>query len=87
VEANYRLWNVTMKDGSDFAGRLDSETATSVDLLDTTGKKHTLQRSDIAEMKATALSIMPQGFDQLPAQDLASILEFITTSSHAALKK
>jgi putative heme-binding domain-containing protein len=87
VEANYRMWNVTMKDGDSYSGRLDSETATSVDILDTTGKKHTLQRKDIAEMKATALSIMPAGFEQLPADDLASILEYISSSGHTEAKK
>ena len=87
VEANYRMWNVTTKDGESYAGRLDSETATSVDILDTAGKQHTLQRKDIAEMNASALSIMPTGFDQLPAEDLASILEYIATSGHAEARK
>ena len=82
VEANYRMWNVTMKGGENYAGRLDSETATSVDILDTAGTKHTLQRSDIAEMNTTALSIMPAGFEQLPAEDLAAILEYLATASH-----
>ena len=77
VEANYRMWTVTTKDGGNYSGQLDSETATSVDILDTTGRKHTLQRKDIAEMNASALSVMPQGFDQLPPEDLASILEFL----------
>jgi putative heme-binding domain-containing protein len=87
VEANYRMWNVTTKDGENYSGRLDSETATSVDILDTTGKKHTLQRKDIAEMNASSLSIMPGGFDQLPPEDLASILEYLATSGHAEAKK
>jgi putative membrane-bound dehydrogenase-like protein len=87
VEANYRMWNVTTKDGDNYSGRLDSETATSIDLLDTAGKKHTLQRKDIAEMNASALSIMPTGFEQLPPHDLASILEYIATSGHTEAKK
>jgi putative heme-binding domain-containing protein len=87
VEANYRMWNVTTRDGENYAGRLDSETATSVDILDTAGKKHTLQRKDVAEMNASALSIMPSGFDQLPPNDLASILEYLATSAHTEAKK
>jgi len=87
VEANYRMWNVTTKDGENYAGRLDSETVTSIDILDTAGKKHTLQRKDIAEMNASALSIMPTGFEQLPPQDLASILEYIATSGHTEAKR
>ena len=38
--------------------------ATAEPDLDTAGKKHTLQRKDIAEMNASALSIMSAGFDQ-----------------------
>jgi putative membrane-bound dehydrogenase-like protein len=87
VEANYRMWNVTTKDGENYAGRLDSETATSVDILDTAGKKHTLQRKDIADMTASALSIMPAGFEQLPLSDLASLLEYLATSGHSEAKK
>jgi putative heme-binding domain-containing protein len=87
VEANYRMWNVTMKDGENYADRLDSETATSVDLLDTAGQKHTLQRPSISEMNASALSIMPGGFELLPANDLASLLEYLVTSGHAEVKK
>lgn len=87
VEANYRMWNVTTKDGENYAGRLDSETATSVDILDTAGKKHTLQRKDIGEMTASALSIMPAGFEQLPPTDLAAILEYLATSGHHEAKK
>ena len=58
-----------------------------IDILDTAGKKHTLQRKDIAEVNASALSIMPTGFEQLPAHDLASILEYIATSGHIEAKK
>jgi putative heme-binding domain-containing protein len=87
VEANYRMWNVTTKDNENYAGRLDSETATSVDILDTAGKKHTLQRKDISEMTASALSIMPAGFEQLPLSDLASLLEYLAASGHSEAKK
>lgn len=80
VESNYRLWSVTTRDGETLGGRLDSETATSIDLLDTTGQKHTLQRKDIARLEASNLSIMPVGFDQLPPDDLAAILEYMATS-------
>jgi len=87
VEANYRLWNVTTKDGETYSGRLDSETQTSVDILDSAGQKHTLQRKEITEMQASNLSIMPVGFDQLPESDLASLLEYLATAGHMEAKK
>ena len=80
VEANYRLWTVVRRDGESVSGRMDAETATSVDILDTTGMKHSIQRKDIARIESSQQSIMPSGFDQLPADELAGILEYIATA-------
>ncbi|MEY4692447.1 MAG: hypothetical protein RIT19_2772 [Verrucomicrobiota bacterium] len=77
VEANYKLWTVTQKDGESLSGRLDAETATSVEILDTTGTKHVIQRSTIAKLESSGQSIMPGGFEQLPAQDLTDLLEYL----------
>ncbi|MCI0745471.1 MAG: ThuA domain-containing protein [Verrucomicrobia subdivision 3 bacterium] len=77
VEANYRLWNVTTKDGETFSGRLDAESQTSVEVLDTTAQKHVIQRKDIASLEASQLSIMPTGFESLPPDDLKSLLEYL----------
>lgn len=82
VEANYRLWNVTMKSGDTFSGRLDSETQTSVELYDLTGQKHTLSRQEIATLESSNLSMMPIGFESLGDKDLAALLTFLTSSSH-----
>jgi hypothetical protein len=38
-------------------------------------------------MNASSLSIMPSGFEQLPVEDLASVLEYLATSGHAEAKK
>jgi putative heme-binding domain-containing protein len=77
VEANYRLWNVTTKNGDTFSGRLETETQTSVEILDITAQKHVVQRKDIATLEASQLSIMPTGFEALPREDLKSVLEYL----------
>jgi len=77
VEANYRLWNVTTKGGETFSGRLEAETQTTVEILDTTAQKHVVQRKDIASLDASQLSIMPTGFESLPPDDLKSLLEYL----------
>jgi putative heme-binding domain-containing protein len=82
VEANYRLWNVTTKTGDTFSGRLETETQTSVEILDTTGQKHAIQRKEIASMQASNNSIMPNGFEALPPEDLKSLLTYLT-ETHA----
>ena len=81
VEANYRLWTVVTKDGETVAGRLDTETATSVEILDTAGQKHAIQRKDIRSIEPSNQSIMPGGFEQLPADDLAGLLEYLAASA------
>jgi len=43
VEANYRSWNVSTKDGESFSGRLETETQTSVEILDVSGQKHVIR--------------------------------------------
>jgi putative heme-binding domain-containing protein len=71
------MWNVTTKTGETYSGRLETETQTSVEVLDTTGQKHAIQRKDIATMEGSALSIMPAGFESLPASDLSALVEYL----------
>jgi putative heme-binding domain-containing protein len=78
VEANYRLWNVATKDGETYSGRLESETQTTVELLDATGHNHIIQRKDIDQLHGSQLSIMPTGFEALPRSDLRALLAFLT---------
>jgi putative heme-binding domain-containing protein len=78
VEANYRLWSVATKGGETFSGRLEAETQTTVEILDTTAQKHIVQRKDIASLDASQLSIMPTGFEALPADDLKALLEYLS---------
>ncbi len=80
VEANYRLWNVTTKDGETLSGRLETETQTTVEILDTTAQKHVIARKDIAAMEGLLTSIMPTGFEALPPDDLKALLEYICTT-------
>lgn len=80
VEANYRNWSVTTKDGETFSGRLEAETQTSVEILDTTGQKHIVQRKDISSLEGSQLSIMPVGLEALPPDDLKNLLEYLAQS-------
>lgn len=83
VEGNYRMWVVTTDDGQAISGRLDSESQTAVEILDLTGKRHALQRDRIASMIVLPTSIMPAGFENLPAEDLTGLLEYLTHGGHA----
>lgn len=83
VEANYRAWNVVTRDDETYSGRLETETQTTVEILDSAGQKHVFQRRDIKEMNTSGLSIMPNGFESLSESDLASLLSFLMTPNTA----
>ena len=53
---------------------------TAVEILDTSGQKHVVQRKDIASLEASQLSIMPIGFEATPPQDLKNLLEYLAQS-------
>jgi putative heme-binding domain-containing protein len=88
VEANYRMWLVKTTSGQVLAGRLDTETATSIELYDVEGKSRVIQRKDIEMMKSSNLSIMPVGLiDVLPEDDIAGLIEYLSNSREGAKKK
>jgi putative membrane-bound dehydrogenase-like protein len=84
VEGNFRLWIVQTNDGQTISGRLDTESQTTVELLDAAGKQHVVQRKNIRRMIAQPTSIMPEGFELLPENDLTDLLEFLTQPVEAA---
>ncbi len=79
VEGNFRLYVAELGDGRILSGMLASETKTTVELIDTEGKRLAIQRDDIEELVASTKSLMPEGFEkQLSPSDMADLLEFLT---------
>jgi putative membrane-bound dehydrogenase-like protein len=80
VEANYRLWTVVTKDELLVSGRLTGETKTSVEILDATGKRTTIARTDIEKIVGLPISMMPEGLiDAFPQEDVAALLAYLAT--------
>lgn len=78
VESKYTGYVATTKDGRTFTGMIIDETATSLTLARTDGKKDTVLRVDIEELKSTGKSFMPEGLEQdLSVQDLADVFQFV----------
>lgn len=79
VEGNFVQYSVVTTDGRVLNGLLASESKTSIELVDTEGKKSAILREDIEELLATRKSLMPEGFEkQVPAESLTDLLEFLT---------
>jgi len=78
IDGNYIGYLVVTNDGLSLNGILASETGTSVTLRQAENKVVSLLRSDIAEMRATGLSLMPEGWDRTIApQEMADLISFI----------
>ena len=79
VEGNFRQYTVITDDGRVLVGLLSSETKTTIELLDSEGKVHPIQRENIKKFVASPLSLMPEGFEkQIGAEGLTNLLEFLT---------
>jgi putative membrane-bound dehydrogenase-like protein len=79
VEANYRAYVVTLKNGRVLTGLLASESKTAIDIFDAEGKKQTLLLQDIDDLTGSNKSLMPDGFEkQINRKDLTDLLEFLT---------
>jgi len=82
VEGTYQLWLIETKDEQMYSGRLDTETKTTIELLDLGGRRHVVKRADISLMEPAAISIMPEGaYDQLGVEGLADLLEYLTSAN------
>jgi len=82
------MWTIETKDGDSYSGRLDTETQTSVEMLDATGERHVIQRKDIESMNASQLSIMPVGLiDDFKPADTASLMAYLKTGHGTEEKK
>jgi putative membrane-bound dehydrogenase-like protein len=88
VEANYRTWDIETRSHEFFAGRLNAETQTTVELLDATGQRHVIPRKDIRSMNVSALSVMPVGLiDTLKPDEVSSLMAYLKTGHPAAAFK
>jgi putative membrane-bound dehydrogenase-like protein len=77
VEGNFQQYTVTTTDGRIFSGLLAAETRTTIELIDAEARKQVILREDIDELTGSKRSLMPEGFEKLPADDLVNLLEFL----------
>lgn len=80
VEGTFRLWIVETKANDLITGRLLAESRTSVEIIDATNAKHVIDRKDINNLRASELSVMPEGFEQITPEELGALLEFLSAS-------
>jgi putative heme-binding domain-containing protein len=80
VEGNFRMY-IVQAGGRTLQGLVAGESRTSLELVDTEGKRHSILREEIDEggLVASQKSVMPEGFEkQMSPTELADLLEFLT---------
>jgi putative membrane-bound dehydrogenase-like protein len=81
MDARFTVYDVELKDGRSLNGILTSESANSLVLGMAGGAKETILRSDIAKLRASPLSLMPEGLEAvLQPQDIADLIAFVRGS-------
>jgi putative heme-binding domain-containing protein len=80
VASQYSAYLVETKDGDSLLGIITSDTANSITLRQAYGVETVVFRNNIKKLKNQGQSLMPEGLEEvLKAQDVADLLEFIST--------
>lgn len=78
IDNNYVSYTVTTVDGNIHTGIVAAETAGSITLRQAENKTVSLLRADVEEIRASGVSLMPEGFEKhLDVQQMADLLGFI----------
>jgi putative heme-binding domain-containing protein len=81
VEPRFIAYNIETKDGRSLSGIVNAETATTLTVVQGGGIQERILRSDIEEIRASGLSLMPEGLEQnLGPQELADLIAFLKTT-------
>jgi putative heme-binding domain-containing protein len=79
VSEQYTTFLVHLKSGTTLAGMIADETANGFTLRGVDGKPRTILRADIAELKSTRRSLMPEGLESgLSLDEMANLLAFVS---------
>lgn len=81
MDARFTVYDAELKDGRSLTGIITSEAGASLTLGLAGGVKENLLRSDLATLRASPLSLMPEGLEAvLQPQDIADLIAFVKGS-------
>ncbi len=85
IPNDYRTWNLDTKDDRSVSGILARQDATAVTIV-TPNETLTIARTDIARLKQSELSMMPEGLLQvLPEDEVRSLIAYLRGKEQAPL--
>jgi putative heme-binding domain-containing protein len=68
---------VETKDGRSLSGRMVENTDTRVKLISAGPKEDVIAKSDIASLRVSQMSVMPEGLEQMPDTDFRNLIMYI----------
>jgi putative membrane-bound dehydrogenase-like protein len=75
---SFAAYQIETRDGRELSGLIFAETASSLTLRQAQGIEETIPRANIRSLTASAVSLMPDGFEQsMKPQDLADLLGYL----------
>ena len=78
VNPLYLNYQVTTRDDRELSGLITSETAGGITLTTPDGATHNLSRAELSELRASKLSLMPEGLEQaINHQAMADLMAYI----------
>ena len=80
AQPNFNVYTVVTNQGRTYNGIIASESSSSITLRRAEAKEDVLLRSNVDEMVATGLSLMPEGLEKdLTPQQIADVITFVKT--------
>lgn len=84
VEPRYLAYEIETLDGQSLSGVIRSESASAVTLVAGQGLTEEIKRTQIRSLRASKLSLMPEGMEQvINRQDMADLLAFVSDTKVA----
>lgn len=77
IGTGYEMVEVETKDGRSLSGRMVENTDTRVRLLSAGPKEDVVAKSDIAKLRVSELSVMPEGLEQMPDADFRNLIAYL----------
>ncbi len=88
AQPNFNVYNVVTLQGRTLNGIIAAESANSITLRRAEAKQDIILRSNIDELIATGISLMPEGLEKdLTRQDLADVITFVKSIKPAESKR
>jgi putative membrane-bound dehydrogenase-like protein len=82
IEPRFVNYQIELKDDRSLSGLIKNENANSLTIVSGSGASETISRADIASIRASTLSLMPEGLEQgIAPQQMADLIAFVRSGN------